>query len=108
MKDMGSKERKKGFYVVVFFPLKKGKKVYVNSISKVHALVHKVGGMFPGIRPTKSELRRTENNKLYFYGKFQDGQFSKKLGYLKCTDLKRLYSFVYESNPENAGSFRSI
>ena len=37
--QLGLKKRKKGFYTVVFYPLKTGKKVTVNSISEVEALV---------------------------------------------------------------------
>ena len=58
----------KGFYTVVFYPLKTGKKVTVNSIGEVEALVRNADGRFTGFMSTRKQLAITEN-KLYFYKK---------------------------------------
>ena len=90
----GLKKRNKGFYTVVFYLLKAGKKVTVNSISEVEALVRNAGGKFPGIMGTRKELARTDN-KLYFYKKTANWSSAKEIGYLKCNDFDKLLGLVY-------------
>lgn len=93
-------------YVVVFYPLKKGKKFIVTSINEVEGIVRNGNGSFPRDVLSTRKMLAVANNKLYFYElKFTPDKYTygettsrltnKKLGFVKCTDYDKLIELVY-------------